>query len=264
MALVSLDRSLFTKTLKLLALKVPTKSCNVFVKNLAMNDLTFCHAKIKSVVVPEDSQMRIILLSPKITSQEELPESIKSELKEVNAEVINHDVKLGYEHFTMEQVLKTLLPESVLAPAGFETIGHIAHLNLLESQLPYKSIIGQVLLDKTNNIQTVVNKTSFISNQFRVFPMELIAGKEDYFTTVTSMNCNFSFDFSQVYWNSRLETEHARMVDLFKSNEVIADMMAGIGPFALPAAKKGCSVYANDLNPKSFEYLVGNIAKNKV
>lgn len=47
----------------------------------------------------------------------------------------------------------------------------------------------------------------------------------------------------QVYWNSRLESEHHRLVDqYFKPNEVIADIMAGVGPFAVPAALKGCTV----------------------
>ena len=41
-------------------------------------------------------------------------------------------------------------------------------------------------------------------------------------------------------------------------------MFCGIGPFALPAAKSGCLVYANDLNPESFKYLTSNIAKNGV
>jgi tRNA G37 N-methylase Trm5 len=45
-----------------------------------------------------------------------------------------------------------------------------------------------------------------------------------------------------VYWNSRLEQEHKRLVDTFRPGQVVVDMMAGIGPFAVPAAQKGCSV----------------------
>jgi tRNA G37 N-methylase Trm5 len=42
-------------------------------------------------------------------------------------------------------------------------------------------------------------------------------------------------------------------------------MFAGVGPFAVPAARNtGCQVYANDLNPKSYEALVSNALRNKV
>jgi tRNA (guanine37-N1)-methyltransferase len=42
-------------------------------------------------------------------------------------------------------------------------------------------------------------------------------------------------------------------------------MFAGIGPFAIPAAKlHKCRVYANDLNPRSVHYLTLNAKKNKV
>jgi tRNA/tmRNA/rRNA uracil-C5-methylase (TrmA/RlmC/RlmD family) len=42
------------------------------------------------------------------------------------------------------------------------------------------------------------------------------------------------------------------------------DMFAGVGPFALPLAKKGCVVYANDLNPDSYAHMIENIKRNKV
>ena len=111
--------------------------------------------------------------------------------------------------------------------------------------------------------------------------MELLAGEPNYVvehvrsppffslpianhTTQSESDCRFTFDFSCVYWNSRLQTEHARLVDMFQPHELVADVFAGVGPFALPAAKKGCAVLANDLNPESYKYLTLNIKDNKV
>ncbi|RKP27317.1 S-adenosyl-L-methionine-dependent methyltransferase [Syncephalis pseudoplumigaleata] len=42
------------------------------------------------------------------------------------------------------------------------------------------------------------------------------------------------------------------------------DVFAGVGPFAVPAAKRGNVVYANDLNPESYKYLNENRELNKV
>ena len=42
------------------------------------------------------------------------------------------------------------------------------------------------------------------------------------------------------------------------------DLFAGVGPFAIPAGKKGCTVHANDLNPASYDALQANIVHNKV
>lgn len=77
-------------------------------------------------------------------------------------------------------------------------------------------------------------------------------------------DCRFTFDFTQVYWNSRLHTEHDRLVQLFSPEDVIVDVFAGVGPFAIPAAVKGCSVLANDLNPESAKYLSKNALDNRV
>lgn len=74
----------------------------------------------------------------------------------------------------------------------------------------------------------------------------------------------FSFDFSKVYWNSRLSHEHERLIDIFNKGDIIADGFAGVGPFAVPAAKRGCFVYGNDLNPESARSMEENRKKNHI
>ena len=67
-----------------------------------------------------------------------------------------------------------------------------------------------------------------------------------------------------MYWNSRLHTEHERVVQLLEPEDVVVDVFAGVGPFAIPAAKRGCGVLANDLNPNSAKYLSKNVDDNRV
>lgn len=79
------------------------------------------------------------------------------------------------------------------------------------------------------------------------------------------LGCTFNFDFREVYWNSRLHTEHERLAAQFSAHSgVIVDVMAGVGPFAVPAAKRGLAVLANDLNPDCYKWHQVNARANKV
>ncbi len=141
-----------------------------------------------------------------------------------------------------------------------------AHLNLREQYLPYKYLIASVLLDKNPTIFTVINKTSDVGTEsaFRTFDYELLAGEPSMNVEVKEEECYFRFDYSKVYWNSRLSTEHRRLVDMFQPGDAVCDVMAGVGPFAVPAGKKKVFVWANDLNPESYTSLEDNIQRNKV
>lgn len=120
-------------------------------------------------------------------------------------------------------------------------------------------------LDKQASLRTVVNKVGMIDSTYRFFKMEVLAGEHDFIASVVENGCTFTFDFSTVYWNSRLIQEHQKVVELLKRGEVVLDVFAGVGPFAVPAARnKACTVHANDLNPASFNYLKENAKKNRV
>ncbi len=245
----------------------------------------------------------------------------------------SHTIVLNYQDWTAEEILsRLLLPENVKEiPSAFEAVGHLAHVNLRDELLPYKYLVGKVLLDKNSpRIRTVVNKLGSIDNKYRTFGMEIIAGDDSSKNggswsdvVVKEEGCEYRLDFRKVYWNSRLGGEHRRLVKVIrkdaaaraqkkegendaenndksacktlKTSLVVADLMAGIGPFAIPltartkesnhperedrgnAKKKNKKknqatnktpplpivVYANDLNPSSYEYLVVNAKRNR-
>ena len=232
----------------------------------------------------------------------------------------------------LDEILQATLPAELLeaSPTSFTITGHLgspfslfglggpdahtidtAHFNLREEYLPWKHLIGKIVLDvrayssrlkasdqfqrqKNRNLRTVVNKLDNIDNEFRFFRMEVLAGDPDFVVDLvcapcsavshprhcgmeisgtsclvqlllqSESNCRFRFDFSQVYWNSRLHSEHERLVKLFEPSDVVADVFAGVGPFAIPAAKKGCAVFGNDLNPNSAMYMQSNAIDNRV
>lgn len=182
------------------------------------------------------------------------------------ATVESFEVLLDYSFWKQDEVLRTALPDSLQhdIPSGFTVTGHVAHYNLKEPFKKYGKLIGEVTLDKNPSIRTVVDKADTIATKFRTFPMVVLAGENDLVVEQHEAGCIFRFDFGQVYWNLRLLTEHARLVGMFAPGEVVADVMGGVGPFAVPAGKKHCVVLANDLNPASHQYLVENVGINKV
>jgi tRNA (guanine37-N1)-methyltransferase len=122
------------------------------------------------------------------------------------------------------------------------------------------------LLDKNPTVRTVINKIDEVGtiSEYRTFAYEVLAGPDDMNVEIREEECTFRFDYSKVYWNSRLNTEHKRLVAMFNPGEVVCDVMAGVGPFAVPAGKKGVIVWANDLNPDSYASMKDAVTRNKV
>ncbi|KAK8452808.1 hypothetical protein SEVIR_5G177510v4 [Setaria viridis] len=204
---------------------------------------------------------------------DELPEAVKGVLNHETQqdglsayELIRCQLTLFYNYWPMNEVLEELLPEGVIIPTGFETVGHIAHLNLRDEHLPYKKLIAQVVLDKNKpKIQTVVNKIDAIQNDYRTMQLEVLAGNDSLRTMVIESGLRFQVDLGTVYWNSRLATERQRLVnDIFRNSDIVCDMFSGVGPLAISAAKKVKYVYANDINPTAVEYFKRNMVLNKL
>lgn len=207
---------------------------------------------------------KLVLLNPELVTQFRDLESVHPALAQLDITKEHFLVKsypLTVDNWTPHEILKAVLPPDQEGVSGFSIIGHIIHLNLKDHLDPFKSVIGNALM-LTKNIRTVVNKSNTIDNTFRNFSMELLAGEEEFLVSVKESGCVFNFDFSLVYWNPRLSTEHERIIKLLSPKSVLFDGCAGVGPFTVPSGKV-CKVFSNDLNPESFKWLVENVRTNK-
>ncbi|XP_039992718.1 tRNA (guanine(37)-N1)-methyltransferase [Xiphias gladius] len=265
--MTSLDKEAFTQTIRVPALRVPTGVLNKVIKSLRKS--TIQRPGMPRVVqdTEESGDFRLVLLDPYRVS-------LKSSFSEAEAEALRsfgvaeelqyYELQLTYDNLKSEEVLEAVLPQGQDVTSGFSRVGHIAHMNLRDHQLPYKNLIGQVIMEKNPGVTCVVNKTNIIDSTYRNFKMEVLAGEENMVAKVKENGVTYEFDFSRVYWNPRLSTEHQRVVQLVKLGDTVFDVFAGVGPFAIPAARSGAKVLANDLNPESYKWLQHNCKLNKV
>ncbi|KAL8153907.1 hypothetical protein V2J09_011667 [Rumex salicifolius] len=209
---------------------------------------------------------RLLLLDEKYATKQvdELPDAVKAAIKEDSKqgtentfELVRCKLTLFYDYWSMNEVLEALLPENTIAPSAFESVGHIAHLNLIKEHLPYKKLIAQVVLDKNKpKIQTVVNKVDAISNDYRTMQLEVLAGNHSLVTTVIENGIRFQVDLAMLC-----------LVFVNQRNDwycIAGDVFSGVGPIAIAAAKKVKYVYANDLNPTAVDYLERNCVLNRL
>nr|CAG4650280.1 EOG090X08TI [Sida crystallina] len=263
--MTELDRTKFTRVITVPSVTIASPSVNHGLKVLKKYLLKI--EKLKPVGDEGDS--RRLLLDPKIFSSfDELNPTEKGKLQELGVtkdNFIEANIDLSYENFKIDDIFRVTLPEGKEGCTSYSRIGHIVHLNLREHLLPYKNLIGQVMMDKLRGVRTVVNKSHVIDSTYRNFQMEMLAGEPNYVAEVKENMCTFKFDFSKVYWNPRLCTEHERIINLLPEAAVLFDVFAGVGPFSVPAAKiRKCRVFANDLNPNSADWLNENVHINKM
>jgi tRNA (guanine37-N1)-methyltransferase len=142
------DPSIFKKTLKVIGIRVPSEKTSGYLKHLSGHLLK--QRNLKPVQTTSTTQ-RLVYLDPvalpniqSVMAIQPLADLIRSD----SAEVKEHDIELNYDSFFLDQALRMILPPEITElPSAFETVGHIAHLNLKAWLLPYKHIIGQLILD---------------------------------------------------------------------------------------------------------------------
>uniref|UniRef100_A0A671LRF1 tRNA methyltransferase 5 n=1 Tax=Sinocyclocheilus anshuiensis TaxID=1608454 RepID=A0A671LRF1_9TELE len=187
--MTELDRAAFSQTVSVPAIRIPTIILNKVVKSL--KKVALQRPGLKRVVEEHNEdgnkdsskgEHRLLLLDPNsITSADSFGSEEAEALKAygVAQEIQKYQLKLTYENLKSEEILRAVLPEGQDVTSGFSRVGHIAHMNLRDHQLPYRKLIGQVIIDKNPGVTCVVNKTNTIDSTYRNFQMEVLAGESN-------------------------------------------------------------------------------------
>ncbi|MDG5776344.1 class I SAM-dependent methyltransferase family protein [Haloarculaceae archaeon H-GB1-1] len=131
--------------------------------------------------------------------------------------------------------------------------------------------IAAAVVESDLPVETVINRASKVQGELRIRDWDVIAEPDDATqdspateTVHREYGCEYVLDLAEVYFSPRLATERHRVAEQVSAGEHAFDMFAGVGPFAIPFAKRDAEVVAVDLNEIAIEYLRRNAERNAV
>lgn len=119
------------------------------------------------------------------------------------------------------------------------------------------------ILSARPSLHTVLFPTSEVAGEFRTRTFAVLAGTETTRTEVVEHGHRFVVDLAGAYFSARLSTERQRIAEQVGKDELVLDMFAGVGPFAITLAARAGVVVAADVNPQAVILMVENIRKNR-
>ncbi len=221
------------------------------------------------------------VLFPIIADVEKVKTLIETISNQLNFDIVSVEgiAKVNYKSRSIEEILVGQLPESILelVPKSYDIIGKIVivefdKLNTLSDRnvLPYKKKVAEALASVNRSVETVYEKKSEVKGRYRLKELKVIYGDDNPETIHKENDCKFKLDVRNTYFTPRLVFERKRVSSIvssssFKKQETIVDMFTGVGPFSIQIAKNNdAKIYAFDVNPSAYKYLVDNIELNKL
>jgi tRNA (guanine37-N1)-methyltransferase len=156
-------------------------------------------------------------------------------------------------------VIREELEEVEYDLPSYEIIGDIAVINQLTVS-EEEAVEG--ILAHHGHVNTILLKEDNLGGEFRVGEYRKLYG-DDTETVHTEFGLKYRVDPTKVYFSERFGTERDRVTSQIQEGEHVLVMFAGVGPFALLAAKRGADrVVAVEKNPVAAEYLEENVELN--
>jgi tRNA (guanine37-N1)-methyltransferase len=146
-------------------------------------------------------------------------------------------------------------------PPSYERLGEVI---IIDEDDPQRArALADALVASDIPTKTVLNRASKIQGEQRVRDWEVLYGEETE-AVHREYGCEFALDLAAVYFSPRLATERHRVTEQGSADEQVFDMFAGVGPFAVPMAKRGEHAVGVDINETAIAYLRENAERNGV
>ena len=123
---------------------------------------------------------------------------------------------------------------------------------------------ASLLLASRPSLHTVLYPESDVEGEYRTRRFTVLAGVDTTRTRYLEYHHRFTIDLSQAYFSARLAQERQRILQQVAPGELILDMFAGVGPYAITLAARSRLVVAADINPGAVLLLEENVARNRV
>ncbi len=217
------------------------------------------------------------LLFPLVENQDLIDKLIIFLENNFNFKIVSKEAlpTLNYKYGSLLEVLKEKFPEKYLKsiPQSYDIIGNITIIefdkfNCIDERefIIFKEKIAEAIIMINKNVKSVFEKKGKIKGTYRLRELTLLYGENKSETIYKENNCNFKLDIKTTYFSPRLVFERRRVArSVFKNNEVIVDMFAGVGPFSIQIAKNNLvKIYSFDVNPHAYQFLKENIKMNKL
>ena len=150
-----------------------------------------------------------------------------------------------------------------IAPRSFDIFGDIAILRLRRDSEVYERQIAEALLLSHKNIKTICVDLG-VRGEFRIRDLRVISGDNNFISVHKENGMKFEADISKVYFSPRLATERERLSSLVNNHEDVLDAFAGVAPFSISVAMKGCKVTSLDSNPEAVKWALKNFDSNGI
>ena len=186
-------------------------------------------------------------------------------LSYVQWEICEDDFEVSARGLTYKDLLRGSLPDNIIEelPRSYYIIGDIAVIHLPEELTRYGSEIAEAIMKVAKNVKAVYATTGIVGD-YRLMNLIHLGGERRTWTIHKEYGINIYVDVGKAYFNPSLSEEHRRVATKVRENEVVIDLFAGVGPFALHILTSvRCRVYVVDINEHAINCFLKSIELNR-